>query len=169
MSLEPHFTEDLAELPTDILGPASLTWWGTIGFMVVEGAAFGLTFAAYFFLMNQEQQWPPDPWKSPDLIAGTLFTIAILVTELLNTRIKRAAQALDSDKVRRLLPWMVAVGVLLLAIRAFEFPSLNVSWYENAYGSIVWALLLLHTVHLLTDWVDSAVLAALVQTPLGYE
>jgi cytochrome c oxidase subunit 3 len=114
MSLPPHFTEDVADLPTDVLGPGSLTWWGTIGFMVIEGVAFALTFAAYFFLMNQEQGWPPDPWLSPDLIAGTLFTLVILLSEIPNTMIKKAAEAQDVEKVRSLLPWMAGIGVLLL-------------------------------------------------------
>jgi cytochrome c oxidase subunit 3 len=34
---------------------------------------------------------------------------------------------------------MVAIGVLLFVIRGFEFNSLNVMWYDNAYGSIIWA------------------------------
>ena len=169
MSLEPKFTEDVSELPNDILGPGSLTWWGTVGFMVIEGVAFGLVIATYFFLMNQEQQWPPDPWKAPDWIAGTLFTVVIVLSEIPNMMIKKAANAHDVEKVRKLLPLMVAVGLLLFVIRAFEFPSLNISWYENAYGSVIWVLLLLHTAHLATDWVDSVVLAALVRTPLGYE
>jgi len=166
---EPHFTEDLAELPNNILGPGSLTWWGTVGFMLIEGTAFALTFATYFFLMNQEDTWPPEPWPAPNLLAGTLFTIMILLSEIPNTMIKKAAQAGDTEKIRKLLPLMAGIGVLLFAIRAFEFPSLNVNWFENAYGSILWALLLLHTTHILTDWVDTVVLAALVQTPLGYE
>lgn len=169
MSLEPHFTEDLRELPNDIMGSGSLTWWGTLGFMVIEGTAFGLTFAVYFFLMNQEQQWPPEPWRAPHLVAGTLFTILILLSEVPNTWIKKAANAHDVDKVRKLLPVMVAIGFALLVIRAFEFQSLNVKWYENAYGSAIWILLILHTTHILTDWVDSIVLAALVQTRAGYE
>jgi heme/copper-type cytochrome/quinol oxidase subunit 3 len=169
MSLEPKFTEDVSELPNDILGPGSLTWWGTVGFMVIEGVAFGLVIATYFFLMNQEQQWPPDPWKAPDWIAGTLFTVVIVLSEIPNMMIRNAANAHDVEKVRKLLPLMVAVGLLLFVIRAFEFPSLNISWYENAYGSVIWVLLLLHTAHLATDWVDSVVLAALVRTPLGYE
>jgi heme/copper-type cytochrome/quinol oxidase subunit 3 len=64
---------------------------------------------------------------------------------------------------------MTGIGILLLIIRAFEFTSLNVTWYANAYGSIQWALLLLHTTHILTDWVDTGVLAALFKTPLGYQ
>ena len=56
------------------------------------------------------------------------------------------------------MPVMVGVGVVLLVIRGFEFNSLNCRWTDDAYGSIIWALLLLHTTHILTDWVDTVVL-----------
>ena len=169
MIREPRFTDDVAELPTHRFGPSSLTWWGVIGFMVVEGAAFALAFAAYFFLMGHEQGWPPEGRAAPGLLAGTLFTIVILLREIPNTMIKKAANAYDIDKVRALMPVIVGIGVVLLIIRGFEFNSLNCRWTDNAYGSIIWALLLLHTSHILTDWVDTVVLAALMRTPLGYE
>ncbi|MGZ2410664.1 cytochrome c oxidase subunit III [Sphingomonas sp. F9_3S_D5_B_2] len=165
----PRFTQDVADLPTSKFGPSSLTWWGIIGFMVVEGAAFGLAFAAYFFLMGHEQGWPPEGRAAPDVLAGTLFTILIIASEVPNTMIKKAAEARDVPTIRRLLPVMVAIGVVLLIIRGFEFNSLNVRWSDNAYGSIVWALLLLHTTHILTDWFDTLVLMFLMRTPLGYE
>ena len=60
MILEPRFTDDVADLPTHKFGPSSLTWWGIIGFMVIEGGFFALAFAAYFFLMGHEQGWPPE-------------------------------------------------------------------------------------------------------------
>jgi heme/copper-type cytochrome/quinol oxidase subunit 3 len=167
--MTPRFTEDVAELPTHKFGPSSLTWWGIIGFMLIEGAAFGLAFAAYFFLMGHEQGWPPEGRAAPDLLAGTLFTILILASEIPNTIIKKAAEAHDTETVRVLMPLMVAIGAVLLIIRGFEFNSLNVRWTDNAYGSIIWALLLLHTTHILTDWVDTVVLTVLIQTPLGYE
>jgi cytochrome c oxidase subunit 3 len=165
----PRFTQDVADLPTSKFGPSSLTWWGIIGFMVVEGAAFGLAFAAYFFLMGHEQGWPPEGRAAPDVLAGTLFTILIIASEVPNTMIKKAAEARDVPTIRRLLPVMVAIGVVLLVIRGFEFNSLNVRWSDNAYGSIVWALLLLHTTHILTDWFDTVVLMFLMRTPLAYE
>jgi heme/copper-type cytochrome/quinol oxidase subunit 3 len=164
-----RFTDDVADLPTHKFGTSSLTWWGIIGFMVIEGVAFGLVFATYFFLMGHEQGWPPEGRKAPDVIAGTLFTLLILVSEIANTRIKKAARAHDIATVRALMPLMVAVGVVLLIIRGFEFNSLNCRWTDDAYASVIWALLLLHTTHILTDWFDTAVLAALVRTPLGYE
>ena len=169
MSLKPSFTRDLAELPTHAFGHRSLTWWGVIGFMVIEGAGFAMAMAAYFFLMSQEQEWAPRPTLPPDLLAGTLFTLVMLLSEIPNTMIKKAAETYDVAKVRMLLPGIVAIGVLLFIIRGFEFNSLNVMWYDNAYGSIIWALLFLHTTHVATDWVDTVVLWRLMETPYGEE
>jgi len=165
----PRFTGNVAELPTYKFGPSSLTWWGIIGFMLIEGTAFGLAFAAYFFLMGHEQGWPPEGRAAPHVLAGTLFTILILVSEIPNTMIKKAAETRDVPTIRLLMPLMVAIGVVLLIIRGFEFNSLNVRWTDNAYGSIIWALLLLHTTHILTDWFDTVVLTVLMRTPLAYE
>lgn len=164
-----QFVGDLAELPSHAFGHRSLTWWGTIGFMVIEGTAFALALATYFFLISQEQDWPPPPFDAPDLIAGTLFTLVMLASEIPNTMVKHAAEHGRLREVRKLLPVMLAIGMVLFVIRAFEFASLNVFWYDNAYGSIMWALLVLHTVHLLTDYIDTAVLAGLMHTKHGIE
>ena len=169
MILEPRFTDDLADLPTHKFGPSSLTWWGIIAFMVIEGGFFMLTFAAYFFLMGHEQGWPPEGRQAPDVLAGTLFTIVIILSEIPNTMIKKAARAGDIAAIRRLILVMTAVGAILLVIRGFEFNNLNCRWTDDAYGSIIWALLLLHTTHLITDWGDTVVLGALIYTPVAYE
>ncbi|MEA3082102.1 MAG: cytochrome c oxidase subunit [Sphingomonadales bacterium] len=167
MTAPPIFEQDLSDLPTHAFSHRSLTWWGVVGFMVIEGTAFGLVAAAYFFLMSHEAEWAPRPWIPPNLVAGTLFTLLILLSEIPNTMIKRAAEAYDLGAVRGLLPLIVAIGFVLLVIRGFEFNSLNVMWYDNAYGSIIWALLLLHTTHIGTDWADSVVLWLLMRTAHG--
>ena len=169
MILEPRFTDDLADLPTHKFGPSSLTWWGIIGYMVIEGGFFMLTFAAYFFLMGHEQGWPPEGRQAPDVVAGTLFTLVILASEIPNTMIKKAAKAGDVPAIRRLMLVMIGAGLVLLTIRGFEFNSLNCRWTDDAYSSVIWALLLLHTIHLMTDWGDTIVLGALMYTPVGYE
>jgi cytochrome c oxidase subunit 3 len=43
-----------------------------------------------------------------------------------------------------------------------------VLWDSNAYGSIVWTLLGLHTLHIATDLADTLVLTALMFTRHGY-
>jgi cytochrome c oxidase subunit III len=165
----PRFTEDLAHLPTHKFGTSSLTWWGVMAFMVIEGAAFGMAFAAYFYFMGHAPTWPPEGHHPPGLIAGTLFTIIILLSETPNSMIKKAALHANVARMRQLMPVMVGVGVVLLVIRGFEFDSLNVLWTDNAYGSIVWALLVLHTTHILTDWFDTVVLWVLMRTNLGHD
>jgi cytochrome c oxidase subunit III len=169
MILKPRFTSDLAALPTTKFGTSSLTWWGIIGFMVIEGSAFALTFAVYFFLMGHEQGWPPEGRKPAELLYGTLFTIIILLSEVPNSMIKKAAHERDVPTIRVLMGVMVALGAVLLIIRAFEFNNLNCRWTDNAYSSVIWALLLLHTSHILTDWLDTVVLWALMLTRLGWE
>jgi heme/copper-type cytochrome/quinol oxidase subunit 3 len=64
---------------------------------------------------------------------------------------------------------MCIAGILPLIVRVFEFMALNVRWDTDAYGSIVWLLLGLHTTHLVTDVVDTIVLTALMLTRHGYE
>lgn len=169
MTPAPRFSGDLSHLPTHSFGHRSLTWWGIIGFMVIEGTFFALTIAAYFYLMSQEQSWPPPPFEAPNPIAGTLFTLVMLLSEIPNTIIKRAAEHGRLREVRRLMLVMIGIGVVLLVIRGFEFNSLNVFWYDNAYGSIIWALLVLHTTHILTDWGDTVVLGGLMHTKHGIE
>jgi heme/copper-type cytochrome/quinol oxidase subunit 3 len=169
MILEPRFTDDVSGLPTAKFGPSSLTWWGVIGYMVIEGVGFALAFAVYFFLMSHEQGWPPEGRAPPDILAGTIFTIVILLSEIPNTMVKKAAEEGDVRRMRLLLPLMVAVGALLLIIRGFEFNSLNCRWYDNAYASIIWTILILHAAHLGTDWMDTIVIWALIMTPFGYE
>lgn len=163
----PHFTGDLAALPTHAMGNRSLTWWGVIAFMVIEGAAFAMAIGAYFFLMAQEREWPPAPLRPPDLLPGVIFTIIILLSEIPNRWIKTRAEAEDLVAVQRGLVLMSAIGIPLFVLRGFEFAALNVHWTTNAYGSIVWALLVLHLTHVLTDWIDTCVLTALMFTAHG--
>jgi heme/copper-type cytochrome/quinol oxidase subunit 3 len=59
---------------------------------------------------------------------------------------------------------MSVIGLAVLALRAMEFTTLGIRWDDNAYGSIVWVLLGLHTTHVLTDLGDTLVLTALMFT-----
>ena len=118
MILEPRFTGDVADLPTHKFGPSSLTWWGIIGFMIIEGTFFALAFAAYFFLMGHEQGWPPEARQAPNLLWGTLFLVVILLSEIPNTMIKKAARERDVPTIRALMP--VIIG------RAARHPRLRV-------------------------------------------
>lgn len=163
---ELRFVGDAAALPDHGFGARSTTWWGVVGFMTIEGAAFALGFAAYFFLMAQERQWPASA-APPDLLWGSLTLALLVVSELPNIWVKRAAEREDLAAVRHGLVIMCLVALPIFVTRGVEYDHLNIGWDRNAYGSITWALLLMHTVHLITDWVDTLVLAALMHTRHG--
>jgi heme/copper-type cytochrome/quinol oxidase subunit 3 len=117
--------------------------------------------------MSHEQTWPPEPVDPPGLLAGSLFTLLMLLSEIPNAIVKKAAEAQKLALVQTGLVLLVLIGVALGVLRGLEFGSLNVGWTDNPYGSVIWMLLLLHTVHVLTDWIDTTVLAALMFTPQG--
>jgi heme/copper-type cytochrome/quinol oxidase subunit 3 len=74
------------------------------------------------------------------------------------------ALRLDLHRVRIGLVIMSAIGLALLVIRAVEFGHLNTRWDTDAYGSVVWVVLGLHTTHLATDVGDTIVLTVLMFT-----
>ncbi|MFL6620235.1 MAG: cytochrome C oxidase subunit III, partial [Povalibacter sp.] len=78
-----QFVGDLSQLPSHAHSHRSLTWWGMMGMIAIEGTAFALAIAAYLYLANHERHWPPYRLP-PSLIYGTLFTIISLVSALPN-------------------------------------------------------------------------------------
>ena len=73
-----------------------------------------------------------------------------------------SVQRVDLGRVRIWIVVSLVFAVAFNVIRAYEFAHLNVMWDRDAYGSIVWLTLGLHTVHVVTDPLDSAVLAVLM-------
>lgn len=157
---------DLGLLPPHGMGTASVTWWGTLAFMLIEGTGFALVIAVYLYLMSLAAVWPINA-PPPDLLPGTLVTLILLASLAPNILISRWAERQDLRKVRIGVVIMSILGIAPLVVRIFEFPALKVSWDSNAYGSVVWTLLGLHTTHIITDLVDTLVLAALMFTRHG--
>ena len=154
---------DLGKLPLHGMGTQSATWWGTLAFMLIEGTGFALSIAVYLYLMSLATTWPINA-PPPDLLPGTLVTLILLVSLVPNILISRWAAQQDLRKVRIGLVVMSILGIAPLIVRIFEFPALRISWDTNAYGSVVWLLLGLHTTHIITDLADTLVLAALMFT-----
>jgi len=156
-------TLDVSRLPTYAFHHRSLMWWGTAGMIVIEGTLFAIGLVTYFQLRGIAQHWPLSA-PPPDLLYGTLTTLILLVSGIPNHIAAKAGLHQDLRAVRL---WMVVCVVFAAAVqitRAYEFTALNTHWSQNAYGSIVYAILVLHTVHLATDFVDTIVLTVLMFT-----
>jgi heme/copper-type cytochrome/quinol oxidase subunit 3 len=143
-------------------GHRSLMWWGTFGLVLIEGTMFAIVIGAYFYLRTRVPTWPPEGIAPPALKWGTLNLFIMLASGIPNEFARKAAEHVDLAKVRLWLVVCIVIGVGYNIIRVLEFGALNVMWNANAYGSVVWMLLALHTVHIATDVVDTVVLAALM-------
>jgi heme/copper-type cytochrome/quinol oxidase subunit 3 len=152
---------DVSALPKFAFGHKGLIWWGTVGFMVIEGSMFVMALIVYFYLRLKVPEWPPS-LPNPDVGFATANLALVLASCFPNALAKKAAEAFDLPKVQLWLVVLTIVGVGTLILRAFEYTQLNCRWDDNAYGSMVWVLLSLHTIHVGTDVVESGVLTALM-------
>jgi heme/copper-type cytochrome/quinol oxidase subunit 3 len=160
-ALAGHRVVDVGGLPDQgAFGPSGLIWWGTVGFMVIEGSMFVMVLITYFYLRLRVEEWPPS-LPDPALLYGTLNLGILLASAWPNHLAKLAGERCDGDAARRWLVVCVLFGLVLLVVRALEFTTLNARWDDNAYGSMVWALMVLHTMHLATDVAETGVLGAL--------
>src|SRR5690606_33084714 len=102
-------------------------------------------------------QWPLDG-PPPDLTWGTALTVLLLASLWPAWRLSHAARRRDLPATRY---WAIVVTVLNLAalvLRGFEFPLLNTRWAHDPSGSGTRAPVLLHALHMVTDFIDPALL-----------
>lgn len=154
---------DVSALPMSAFGHQGLIWWGTVGYMVIEGSIFVIAIVVYFYLRLKVEAWPPS-LADPDPVFGTANLVLVLISILPAFLSKRAAEQFDVGRARWWLLVLTVMGVGAVVLRAFEYTTLNCRWDDNAYGSIVWVLLSMHTIHVATDVVDGGVLLAMAYT-----
>ena len=157
---------DIEDVPETGFGPRTTPFWGTLGFITLEGTGFVLAAGSLLYLYAVNRIWPIGAGP-PDKTAGTIITAVLLVSLIPNHLVKRWAEQKDLRRVRIGLVIMCLFGIAPLVVRWYEFLSLNIGWSDNAYGSALWLLLGLHTVHLLTDVAETMVLTALMFTRHG--
>jgi len=151
---------DVRDLPSFDFSQRSLMWWGTAGLMAIESTVFALAVVVYFYLRTHSDLWPMRS-PPPDLLWGTLNTALMIASAWPNQLAKRASTRLDRSGVQLWLTVCTVFGFLILVLRGLELTALNVRWDADAYGSIVWMIMLLHTTHLVTDSYDTIVLDVL--------
>jgi cytochrome c oxidase subunit III len=156
---------DVSSLPTVHFGTHSLTWWGIMGMMAIEGTVFVLMIASYFYLHSRSVEWPPHR-NPPDLMWGTVNLVLFLISAIPSEWYRRRARKGDLKAVQIGLVLVSLFGLAILGVRYLELLHLNTDWSIDAYGSAVWMLMGLHILHLVTDLVDTIVLTVLFFTSL---
>jgi cytochrome c oxidase subunit 3 len=146
---------DVAELPSVTFGHRSLMWWGTLGFMVIEGWTLALVTAGYFYLRQNFNTWPPLRTPVPDLLIPTIGLALMLISLVPAYLASRAAYRLDTGGVRLWLTVSSVIALIIPVVRWYELWALNIRWDTNAYGTAAWTVVGLHASLLLLDVADT--------------
>jgi cytochrome c oxidase subunit 3 len=148
-------TADVSALPSVTFGSRSLMWWGTLGFMTIEGWTTALLVGAYLYLRQNYDAWPPLRTPYPSLLIPSINLALMFASIWPAAMVSRAAKRLDGPAVRRWLLISCAVTIPIVVVRWWELWALNTRWDTTAYGSAAWTIVGFHTSLLLLDAADT--------------
>ena len=138
-------------------------WWGNAIMITLEGAGLAVLVFTYFYIWRSFDTWPPTGTKVPDLGVSTI-NVAVLVVSILPMW-HVAHLALRFERPRVLGLWLlvcVLLGFTAAILRLLEFKGVHTRWNSNAYGTIVWAILLVHFAHIIAATLETLVLGILM-------
>lgn len=148
-------TADAAALPSVTFGQRSMMWWGTLGFMTIEGWTVALLVASYLYLRQNYDAWPPFRTPNPSLAVPTI-NLALMFVSLVPAWVAaRAAGRLDTARVKWWLIVTCVVELPIVVLRWWELWALNTRWDTTAYGSAAWTIVGFHTSLLVLDVLDT--------------
>lgn len=148
-------TGDVSSLPSVTFGPRSLMWWGTLGYMTIEGWTMALLVAAYLYLRQNYDTWPPLRTPYPSLLIPSINLALMLVSIAPTAMASKAAKRLDEAGVKRWLLISSAMVIPTVVLRWWELWALNTRWDTTAYGSAAWTVVGFHTSVQLLDVIDT--------------
>jgi cytochrome c oxidase subunit III len=148
---------DVAHLPDIGFDWRSPLWWGNLLGIFIETTTVALLLATYFYVARNFPDFPPPrvdvhPAKYhpvPDLTAGTWNTVLLVGSCIPMWWTDRAARRKQRGKVIVGLAVMLAAAVGSIVLRRYEFAAVHFKWDANAYGSIVWTLLVTHLIYVI--------------------
>ena len=159
-SASPRPTVDVSTLPSTTFGGMNLVWWGTLGFVVIEGFTLALCAVVWIYLAQNMSTWPPYGSALPDVIAPTLLVVVMLLSIPLMLWLRRSARARDFARVRLAVTLATGFSALFVTLRLVELTqSLNVWWDSNAYGSAQWLVVGAHGTLVAMQFIEVAGIA----------
>ena len=156
-------TLDVSGLPTYAFGRRDPRWVAVLLLMAIEGSVFGLVLFAYFYTRTRLEVWPPTNVGHREVAYGAVTLGLLLASVWPVHRVNGCVYAGDLLGAKRWLFLATVVSAAALTVRAFEFTNLPFRWDSNAYGSLFWAVLCLHTMHLVAGNIENGLFLALLE------
>jgi heme/copper-type cytochrome/quinol oxidase subunit 3 len=150
---------DVSALTEGTADSRALVWWGNLGMLAIEGTMFAMALATYLYLRSVNLDWPPSTVPKPDLLLPTINAVLLLLSCMAAYVIDRASITKNMPAIRIGQVLCIVAGLTFLYIRfAIIVPNLGYKWSDHAYGSIVWTIIGMHTLHVVTATGETALL-----------
>jgi cytochrome c oxidase subunit III len=151
---------DASDLPDVAFSHHDLAWWGTLGFVVIEGVTLAFCAVVYIYLSRNAESWPPHGTPLPALGYPTAQVALMLLSIAWVRRLSLAARRFDLRGVRIFATGAAILCAAFVTLRLLELTvSLNVRWDSNAYGSAQWLVLGAHAFLLFMQFIETTGIA----------
>ena len=148
----------LAESTTPVRGQGRPTpWWGMVCLIMTEGTIFAGLIGSYFFLRASSKVWPPPGIEEPKLALSIVFSLVLWGSSIPMLVAERGIRRGRQGALRAglMLAWLMGAAFLLFTL--YDFNDLHFGWRDNAYGSIYYTTVGLHTFHVFVGLMMSIV------------
>ena len=149
---------DVGQLPRGTTDSRALLWWGNLGMMAIEGTMFAMLLATFLYFRMRNLDWPPALVPKPNLQLPVLNLILLLLAFVPAIVIDRAALRDNTFAVKIALAVSLLLGIAVMVVRGAIFTELGYKWSDHAYGSIVWTIFGMHSMHMLAATGETALL-----------
>jgi len=132
-------------------------WWGMVCLIMTEATIFAGLIGSYFFLRAASKQWPPPGIEEPKLTLSIIMSFVLWGSSLPMLFAERGIKRGNQRALRLGLMMAWIMGAAFLGYSMKDFSDLKFRWGENAYSSIYYTTVGLHTFHVFVGLVMSAV------------
>lgn len=135
------------QLPVFLTGTKAPLWWAMLLLITIEIAVFSTLISSYLYLRFAALSWPPGEIEPPELALPLANSIILFASSAV---VYWADRGIKQGDLRRLKIGMgagITLGVTFLALKVVEYRDSEYYWDTHAYGSIIWAIILFHSMH----------------------
>jgi cytochrome c oxidase subunit I+III len=153
------------DLPLDMVvsskGGHPVYWWGMLLLIVIEAVVFAALIVSYFYLRAGNEEWPPELVGRPDLLLPTINTLILLASSIPMWLADRGIRRGNQRHLKWGLVGSFVLGFIFVVIKFIEYGNVSFAygWTRHAYNSIVWMIILYHSVHVIALLIKTTVVA----------
>lgn len=134
-------------LPVLLTGTRAPLWWSMLLLITIETMVFATFISSYLFLRFNAAAWPPGEIEPPDLVLPITNSLILLASSAAVYWADRGIKKGDQKRLKIGMGAGIFLGVVFLVLKIVEYRDVDYYWDTNAYGSIIWAIIIFHSTH----------------------